>query len=425
MIRVKRRGFLQGTAAAGLAVAALPMMSRRAAAQGQITVGMEAGSPYDTFYREQVGRFTEATGVAVEFIAIPHDNIRQQFVLDALSAAGGFDVYIADQVWLPEFAQKGFIRNLDDAVSDADRQDFAGTALQTVSFEGGLYALPIMVHNCAMYWRTDLLEKAGLAGPPATWAEYRDFARRLTDREAGIWGTLIASKQNIESATRLHALYQQCGSDILDAGNRPTIDTEAGRAALAHMMGFVFEDQSAPPGVLELSDMQGLWLEGKLALAPVWPYLYALSKDPAQSQVAGRFRIGLPPGNPDRVSTVYSWGFAVASAAKNPEGAVEFVKWATGTDMLAAFGKAWINPVPRASAIAAVAADPEISAEDKEAIATFAQSAAQSRTMNMVPEYSQLLDVLGVISSSVMSQSQTPEEALRDGQAKAEEIMGG
>ena len=71
---------------------------------------MEAGSPYDTFYKKHAAEFTKASGVEVEFISIPHDNIRQQFVLDALSGAGGFDVYIADQVWLPEFYQKGFIK---------------------------------------------------------------------------------------------------------------------------------------------------------------------------------------------------------------------------------------------------------------------------------------------------------------------------
>ena len=65
-----------------------------------------------------------SSGVKVEFISIPHDNIRQQFVLDALSGAGGFDVYIADQVWLPEFYQKGFIKDLSAHVTDADRSDF-------------------------------------------------------------------------------------------------------------------------------------------------------------------------------------------------------------------------------------------------------------------------------------------------------------
>ena len=94
---------------------------------------MEAGSPYDTFYKKHAAEFTKASGVEIEFISIPHDNIRQQFVLDALSGAGGFDVYIADQVWLPEFYQKGFIKDLSQHVSDVDRGDFSKTAIETVS----------------------------------------------------------------------------------------------------------------------------------------------------------------------------------------------------------------------------------------------------------------------------------------------------
>ena len=45
-------------------------------------------------------------------------------MLDALSGAGGFDVYIADQVWLPEFYEKGFIKDLSAHVTDADKRRF-------------------------------------------------------------------------------------------------------------------------------------------------------------------------------------------------------------------------------------------------------------------------------------------------------------
>ena len=100
-------------------------------------------------------------------------------------------------------------------------------------------------------------------------------------------------------------------------------------------------------------------------------------------------------------------------------------KWSTGTDMLAAFGKTWINPVPRASAIAKVQSDTDLSAEDKDAIAAFAKSAAGSKTMNMVPQYSELLDVLGIVISNKMSKAMSPDDALKDGQQRAEEIMNG
>ncbi len=344
-LKVSRRKFLAGSAAAGagLAFGAVPL--RLARAEGKIVVGVEAGSPYETFYAKHAPEFTKATGVAVEFISIPHDNIRQQFVQDALAAAGGFDVYIADQVWLPEFYEKGFIVDLTSGVSDADRGDFSKTAIETVSYDGAIVALPIMVHNCAMYYRTDLLKAAGFDAPPASWDEYRKMAKATT--KDGIWGTMILSKQGIEAATRLNAFYQQNGSDIIDAAGKATIDTDAGHAALEFMTGAVFEDKSAPEGVLELPDMQGAWLDGKLALAPVWPYLYSLSKEP----LGNTFSIGTAPGNPNPGGTVYSWGFAAAAGSKNPDAALEWVKWSTSTDQLYNFGKEWLNPVPRSSAI--------------------------------------------------------------------------
>ena len=418
--KVSRRQFLTGTAAAGagLYLGARPLRHANAAS-GKIVVGTEAGSPYDTFYRNHAAEFTAATGVEVEFNAIPHDNIRQQFVQDALSGAGGFDVYIADQVWLPEFYEKGFISDISGSLSDADRADFSKTAIETVSYDGAIVALPIMVHNCAMYYRTDLLAAAGLSGPPKTWDEYRQYAKATT--KDGVYGTMILSKQGIEAATRLNSFYQQAGGDIVDAAGNATIDTDAGRAALEFMAAVVFEDKAAPEGVLELPDMQGAWLDGKLALAPVWPYLYSLSKEP----LGDNFAIGTSPGLTKPGGTVYSWGFAAAAGSKNPEAAAEWVKWSTSTEQLYNFGKEWLNPVPRASAIAKVQADPDISDGDKAAIAAFAESAAAGTSMPMIPQYSQLLDVLGIMQSGVMSKALTIDEALKEGQSRADAIMAG
>ena len=421
MTNLNRRSVLKGTAATALGLSLpMPFISRSLAASGKIVVGMEAGSPYDAFYRKYADAFTGASGVSVEFQAIPHDSIRQQFVQDALSGGGSFDVYIADQVWLPEFYQKGFIKDLSGSVTDADKADFSKTAIETVSYDGALVALPIMVHNCAMYYRTDLFEKAGLSGPPQSWDEYRAFAKKTTDAANGIFGTMVCSKQGIEASTRLHSFYQQAGGDLLDANGAPTINSDAGRAALEFMTALV-ADGSAPEGVLELPDMQGKWLEGKLAMAPVWPYLYTLSKEPLGSN----FAITTSPGLKHPGGTVYSWGFAAASGSKNPDAAVEFIKWATNTDQLYAFGKEYINPVPRASAIDLIKADTAISDGDKAAIDGFASSAAAGISMTMVPQYSQLLDILGVMQSGVMSKAMSIDQALAEGQAKAEEAMAG
>ena len=141
--------------------------------------------------------------------------------------------------------------------------------------------------------------------------------------------------------------------------------------------------------------MQGMWLDGKLALPPVWPYLYSLSKDPARSKVVGKVKIDIAAGQSGPGGDRYSWGFCAAAGSKNPDAAVEWVKWSTGTDMLADFGKTWINPVPRASAIDKVAGRSRHRRRTRRRSRLSPPRRRDRRRMNMVPQYSQLLDVLG------------------------------
>ena len=161
---ITRRHLLKAGAAAAVGRFPAPLHPQRACSIRQDRRRNGGGVARRHVLQEARRRVHQGLQVEVEFISIPHDNIRQQFVLDALSGAGGFDVYIADQVWLPEFYQKGFIKDLSPHVTDADRNDSAKRRIETVSYQGALVALPIMVHNCAMYYRTDLFEKAGLQG---------------------------------------------------------------------------------------------------------------------------------------------------------------------------------------------------------------------------------------------------------------------
>ena len=174
-----------------------------------------------------------------------------------------------------------------------------------------------------------------------------------------------------------------------------------GTRRLEFMTALVFEDKAAPEGVLELTDMQGLWLEGKLAMAPVWPYLYSLSKEP----LGGKFADRAPRPDsckPGRHGLLL--GLRRGGAAEEPRRRRRVHQMGDQHRQLYAFGKEWLNPVPRASAIELISGDAGISAEDKAAIAAFAASAAAGKSMTMVPQYSQLLDMLGIMNSGVMSQ---------------------
>ena len=129
---------------------------------------------------------------------------------------------------------------------------------------------------------------------------------------------------------------------------------------------------------------------------------------------------------PNPGGTVYSWGFAAAAGSKNPDAALEWVKWSTSTDQLYDFGKEWLNPVPRASAI------DKISRRSRHQ----RQRQGGDRGLRRVRRGGQEHDrwCRNIRSSSTCSASSSRascrkamsiDEALKDGQSRAEAVMAG
>lgn len=390
-----------------------------------ITVGMEAGSPHETFYKEMASEFTAETGIDVEILSVPHDNMHQQFLSDAVSGAGAYDVLTVDQPWVSEFAQNGYLVDLSDRLSEEDRADFVPGTLDTESYQGGLYGLPFLVHNLVLYYRPSLLAAAGIDAPPTTWEEYRQDAQLLTDANSGVYGTMIPGNKDGEVAVRFESYVQQAGGDIVDQDGNPSIDNDAARAAFDMMTSVQFEDGSSPEGLHDLSAVQGQFLEGKLAMAANWPYMWALATDPGQSKVSDDVAVALNPGNPDQVATTFSWGFGVSSASDDQDAAWQWVHWATSADVLAKKAVEQLSPAPRVSAMDALGASDQLSQADRDALAVFSDSVARSTTMPMTPLYPQYQTAIAEAVSAVMSRQATAEQALATAQQQMESAGNG
>ena len=54
---------------------------------------------------------------------------------------------------------------------------------------GKQYYLPVHAGCVALFWNTEIFKKAGIAGPPKTWDEYVQTAKKITNLEAKIFAT--------------------------------------------------------------------------------------------------------------------------------------------------------------------------------------------------------------------------------------------
>lgn len=412
---VSRRTFLKGAGAVVLGASAFGSIAScaRSGSGGKksITIGMQTGfSAWEQYYKAAAPKFTELTGIEITTITATHDQMKQRFLTEEIGGTGAIDVYTTDQPWLPFFASKGYLEPLDDRLDDADRADFLPSALATTSYEGAIYGLPFVVHNSVLFYRTDLFEKAGITAPPTTWAEYREVAKALTDSGAGVYGTVVEGKKAVEPTFHYLDYLMQAGGAVTDADLDVVFDDKPARDAFEHMLGIQYDDKSSPEGApgYDNADVHNLFIQGKLAMAPNWPYMYSFAQDESQSKVVDMFDVAVQPGLERQAGCVQSWGWGISASSKDKDLAWEWVKWASSEETLSEFGQAMTYPVPRTSSQKDVAAS-AISDRQKAAIDVMSTSVGQSDTTPPLPVWESVADRLSVGVSNVMSRQTTPD----------------
>lgn len=117
----------------------------------------------------------ENPGVTVHIQQLPfsaaHEKLLTAFVGDAMP-----DMAQLGNSWVPEFAALGALEPLDGRVAatpSIPRADYYPGIWDSNLVDGKLYGVPWYVDTRLLFYRRDILKKAGFDHPPQTWAEWR------------------------------------------------------------------------------------------------------------------------------------------------------------------------------------------------------------------------------------------------------------
>jgi multiple sugar transport system substrate-binding protein len=120
-------------------------------------------------------------GIRVEVQQIPwaaaHEKLLTAYVGEAAP-----DVAQVGNTWVPELVALGALERLDGWVARSAVVEWEGYfpgIWDTNVIGGGVYGIPWYVDTRLLFYRTDLLAEVGFAGPPETWAEWREAMRRI------------------------------------------------------------------------------------------------------------------------------------------------------------------------------------------------------------------------------------------------------
>ena len=102
-----------------------------------------------------------------------------QLVANLQARSDLYDVIDMDVIWTAEFASNGWIIPLPQ--SQFPLGDFLKPAVDTAMYQGRLYAVPDYSNADLLYYRKDILAKAGKQ-PPTTWAQLQQLAETVAPR---------------------------------------------------------------------------------------------------------------------------------------------------------------------------------------------------------------------------------------------------
>lgn len=254
-----RRQFVQASAAAGLAGCSGRGNGLRVWAMG--VEGEALGAFAADFEKRHAG-------VRIAVQALPwsaaHEKLLTAFAADALP-----DVLALGNTWLPEFAALGALQP-HNRLPQADRQSIFPAALQSVTIDGRELATPWYLDTRLLFYRRDLLERAGFHSPATTWAQWdAQLAMLSGSNRPGGRGLLLP----INEYDPLVAFCLQADAPLLlDGETRGGFRRKAVRDCFAYVASLYKRGYAAVVTNTQVPDLYGAFARGEFAFLVSGPW---------------------------------------------------------------------------------------------------------------------------------------------------------
>jgi len=240
-----------------------------------------------------------------------------------------------DVVWTAQFAANGYIIPLPTDQFPTDQ--LLKPAVDAATYFNKLYAYPNTSDGGLLYYRKDLLQKAGVSKPPTTWDEMKADCTKVQALPEGKGVDCFAGQyQKYEGLTVNFAeAVNSAGGVILGPDGKPNVNTPEATKGLDRLVNF-FKDGTIPKGAITWQEEQGrqAFQSGKLVFHRNWAYVYSLAnKTDGSSKIAGKFGVAPLLGESGAgVSSLGGHNYAIAANADAKGTAADFIKWSSSPE---------------------------------------------------------------------------------------------
>ncbi|HEY8566508.1 MAG TPA: ABC transporter substrate-binding protein [Beijerinckiaceae bacterium] len=325
-----------------VSVAALTSLSGAALAQ-QTTLRIFTGGQQRPDVMRQIvdGYMKQNPNVKVEVEVGGATSEQQQQYLNTVLASRdtSLDVVLIDVIRPAQWAAAQWAEPLDSylgAEKDAVMAKYLPAYREANIVNGKVMSLPYFADAQFLYYRKDLLEKAGVQ-PPRTWDELKSAAQKAAQAAGNpnVRGFETAGAP-IEGTvcTYLVPLWGTGGD--LTQGGKVNLDTPAAKKPF-ELWGEMKQANVIPPNQAEIvtDRIRQNFQAGNSVFAMTWGYVWNRSQQDPDSQVKDKVGVVPLPGfTADKAATcIGGWQLAVTAFSKNKAEAVKLVRYLSSPEV--------------------------------------------------------------------------------------------
>ena len=301
-------------------------------------------------------------GIHIELLddsEIPYttDDVEVIYTADLQQDIPRYDLIYMDIIWVPWFADKGWLKDLSEFISAEELSVFLPSEVKAGRYQNRLYRIPFRSDVGVLFYNKRLLEKGGYrlsTELPKSLKDLKDISKDLQTQKIAKWGYIWQGQQYEGLVANFVEVLDSYGGFWIDLdkdNNNPEkvgLDQEAAIKAVDFLRDIIVSGESAsdgeildgetPPGISPadvrfLIEQQSLEMFelGETAFLRGWSYFWKRANR-AGGPLKGDFEV-IPAAIYGGRGCRGGWGFGMAKNTKYPKEAWQAIEYFTSASV--------------------------------------------------------------------------------------------
>jgi multiple sugar transport system substrate-binding protein len=269
-------------------------------------------------------------GVKIKAQMIPW-TAAQEKLITAYASNNLPDAFQIGNTWIPQFVALNALENLDQWIKNSeeiDPENYFSGIWETNTMEGSVFGIPWYIDTRVLFYRKDILTKAGYDKPPISWKELYDLSEDIKALFPEQEKYAIYLPTNEWATFAIFGL--QNGSNLLRDNNCfGNFSSSEFKTAFDYLIQF-HKSGLAPKGISQVTNVYQAFAEGYFSLYISGPWNIMEFKKWMKGELADKWMtapLPSPEGRGPGISLAGGSSLVISKVSRNKKAIWKFVEY--------------------------------------------------------------------------------------------------